>query len=286
MRPECLTPPRKLGWHARSDWGDGVRSVAQPAPVRPAGFAPAPSSWTQRSPYGLAPGFDTFASTSQLRFEPFDHQLRAATVALRQMAGRAILADEVGLGKTIEAGIVLSELRPRDLAPQVLVVVPAGLVGQWREELERKFGLPSVVASRQGWEPATEQQPLVDSPVVVASLPSTAARAAPRAPHPPGMGPGDRRRGPPGAQPTYCFVQARPRPAGSFLAVADGHPPRRTVWTTSTISCLWSARVTWVPFPSSAASTEGSCRGSGPRVRREPHAPQKPSQTCAGSCAA
>jgi len=136
------------------------------------------------------PGFDTLASITQLRFEPFEHQLRAAGVALRQMGGRAILADEVGLGKTIEAGIVLSELRARDLASRVLVVVPAGLVGQWREELERKFGLPTAVASRETLMPpgTTGQQSLIalplegplaspgegllESPVVVASLSS------------------------------------------------------------------------------------------------------------------
>jgi hypothetical protein len=52
------------------------------------------------------PGFDTFASVSNLPFEPFDHQLRAASVVLQRMSGRAILADEVGLGKTIEAGTI------------------------------------------------------------------------------------------------------------------------------------------------------------------------------------
>ncbi len=82
----------------------------------------------------------------QLRFEPFDYQLRAARTVLRRMRGRGILADEVGLGKTIEAGLVLSELRMRGLADRVLVVVPAGLVDQWRDELERKFGLPTTIA--------------------------------------------------------------------------------------------------------------------------------------------
>ena len=97
------------------------------------------------------PGFDTLAALSELRFEPFDYQLRAASVVLRQMNGRAILADEVGLGKTIEAGIVITELRQRGLATRVLVLAPTGLVGQWGEELERKFGCPTIVASRDGW---------------------------------------------------------------------------------------------------------------------------------------
>src|SRR5260370_40927136 len=62
------------------------------------------------------------------------------------MQGRAVLGDGVGLGKTIEAGLVLSELRLRGLATRALVLAPAGLVGQWCEELERKFALPCAVA--------------------------------------------------------------------------------------------------------------------------------------------
>jgi SNF2 family DNA or RNA helicase len=91
------------------------------------------------------PGFDTFLSVPALRFTPFDYQLQAARSALRRMRGRAILADEVGLGKTIEAGLILAELRLRGLADRTLVITPAGLVAQWQEELERKFGVPTAI---------------------------------------------------------------------------------------------------------------------------------------------
>ncbi|MBV8539550.1 MAG: DEAD/DEAH box helicase [Pseudonocardiales bacterium] len=117
------------------------------------------------------PGFDTVLSESRLAFTPFDYQLATMQTVLRRMRGRAILADEVGLGKTIEAGLVLSELRMRGLADRALVVTPAGLVGQWREELERKFVLPTTVAARGGWERGG------DRPVVLASL--AAARRDP-----------------------------------------------------------------------------------------------------------
>ena len=70
------------------------------------------------------PGFDTFLSEASLRFTPFDYQLQAARSALRRMRGRAILADEVGLGKTIEAGLILAELRLRGLADRALVIAP------------------------------------------------------------------------------------------------------------------------------------------------------------------
>ncbi len=117
------------------------------------------------------PGFDTLASVPQLRFTPFPHQLQAAQSALRRMRGRAILADEVGLGKTIEAGLVLSELRLRGLADRTLVIVPAGLVEQWQEELDRKFALPTTVAAGGSWVSSP------DRPVVLASL--AAARRDP-----------------------------------------------------------------------------------------------------------
>jgi superfamily II DNA or RNA helicase len=97
------------------------------------------------------PGFDVFLSRPSLGFEPFDYQWQTAQTVLRRMRGRAILADEVGLGKTIEAGLVLSELRTRGLGDRALVVVPAGLTEQWREELERKFALPATIATRREW---------------------------------------------------------------------------------------------------------------------------------------
>ena len=112
------------------------------------------------------PGFDTFLSVPALHFTPFDYQLQAARSALRRMRGRAILADEVGLGKTIEAGLILAELRLRGLAGRTLVITPAGLVAQWQEELERKFGVPTTTPGQD-----------VDRGVLVASL--AAARRDP-----------------------------------------------------------------------------------------------------------
>jgi hypothetical protein len=129
------------------------------------------------------PGFETFMCEPRLRFEPFPHQLEAAARVLRHMQGRAILADEVGLGKTIEAGIVLCELRLRGLANRTLVVVPAGLVGQWREELERKFALPCTIAdarfvARPSAEPADGPEPVVIVSLATARRERLAAQLA------------------------------------------------------------------------------------------------------------
>lgn len=115
------------------------------------------------------PGFETFVSLPELRFEPFDFQLNAAAAVLRRMRGRAILADEVGLGKTIEACLILAELRLRRVARRILILVPPGLVQQWREELERKFALPSEVLTATG---IPDHAPGGDPPVLIASLAS------------------------------------------------------------------------------------------------------------------
>jgi SNF2 family DNA or RNA helicase len=121
------------------------------------------------------PGFDRLVSLPRLRFEPFDYQLRATETVLGRMRGRAILADEVGLGKTIEAGLVLSELRLRGLASRALVLAPTGLLSQWDEEFKRKFALPSrVSASAREW---SRDQGREDDAILIASL--AAARRAP-----------------------------------------------------------------------------------------------------------
>jgi SNF2 family DNA or RNA helicase len=119
------------------------------------------------------PGFDTLLSLPQLAFDPFDYQRETAATVLRRMRGRAILADEVGLGKTIEAGLIASELRLRGLADRTLVITPAGLVVQWREELERKFGLPTAILSGKDRVPTGRG----NQPVLLASL--AAARRDP-----------------------------------------------------------------------------------------------------------
>ncbi len=73
--------------------------------------------------------------------ELYEHQLIAVRKVLDEFQGRSILADEVGLGKTIEAGMVMSEYLARGLIRSFLVLAPASLVRQWQEELRSKFGI-------------------------------------------------------------------------------------------------------------------------------------------------
>jgi hypothetical protein len=89
---------------------------------------------------GLLQGFDELLCLPTLRgIETYWYQLETVRKVLKQFRGRVLLADEVGLGKTIEAGMVLKEYLLRGMAERVLVLTPATLVGQWREEMVAKF---------------------------------------------------------------------------------------------------------------------------------------------------
>ncbi len=103
---------------------------------------------------------DRLISLDSLRgVDQFPHQLRASLRVLRDLGGRALLADEVGLGKTIEAGIILKEYLLRGQVRTVLVLVPASLVEQWAQELREKFELDFVVS--RGAAGAWGSHPLV-----------------------------------------------------------------------------------------------------------------------------
>src|SRR6266404_9076085 len=75
------------------------------------------------------------------RIDPNPHQIDAVVFALRRIPeGGCILADEVGLGKTIEAGLIISQLMAEGMR-RVLLVVPKSLLGQWQTELYTLFGI-------------------------------------------------------------------------------------------------------------------------------------------------
>src|SRR5206468_9618306 len=87
-------------------------------------------------------GFDRLICLPLVRdMELLEHQIRTAKTVLQRFRGRALLCDEVGLGKTIEAGLILSELSMRGLARSVLVLVPPSLIEQWQGEMRRKFSI-------------------------------------------------------------------------------------------------------------------------------------------------
>src|SRR5262245_42499020 len=77
------------------------------------------------------------------------HQLEPALAIVRGLASRVLLADEGGLGKTSQAGLILSELRARSVADRTLVLTPAGLREQWAAELRDRFGIDAAVVGAQ-----------------------------------------------------------------------------------------------------------------------------------------
>ncbi len=83
------------------------------------------------------------------RINQLDYQLRTALRVLGPLRGRALLSDEVGLGKTIEAGLVLKELLTRGMVKRFLVLTVPSLVDQWEEELSDKFGLATVTTNQE-----------------------------------------------------------------------------------------------------------------------------------------
>ena len=82
---------------------------------------------------------DLLLAPIQSSVVPLPHQLYALNRAISRHRIRYLLADEVGLGKTIEAGLILRELKLRGMVRRVLVVAPKGLVRQWQTEMRLPF---------------------------------------------------------------------------------------------------------------------------------------------------
>ena len=96
------------------------------------------------------------------------YQVETVRKVLKQYRGRVLLADEVGLGKTVEAGMVLKEYILRGMAERILILTPASLVGQWRDEMEAKFG----IACATSHDPLLRSDPAAfwAQPRVIASI--------------------------------------------------------------------------------------------------------------------
>jgi len=107
-----------------------------------AGQVASPRKFALRSTaarYAFANRYDEFASLENSRIEAKPHQISVAHRVISAHPHRFLLCDEVGLGKTVEAGMVLKELRARGVAKRVLILVPANLRLQWQGELKNKF---------------------------------------------------------------------------------------------------------------------------------------------------
>jgi superfamily II DNA or RNA helicase len=124
----------------------------------------------------LQKGFDELLSIASVHgLEHFWYQLETVRRVLRDFRGRVLLADEVGLGKTIEACLALKEYWMRGLVSKALILTPPSLVGQWVDELTSKFDLAAATAEPGKVGPDDD---LWDRhSIVVASLPLVRQRA-------------------------------------------------------------------------------------------------------------
>ncbi len=124
---------------------DMAFEIANPDAIEIDGTEPNPVAFRLRGELtrlSLFEGFDELLCLPALQgVEAHWYQVETVRKVLKQYRGRVLLADEVGLGKTIEAGMVLKEYILRGMAERILILVPASLVGQWRDEMAAKFGI-------------------------------------------------------------------------------------------------------------------------------------------------
>src|SRR5690606_8982246 len=93
-------------------------------------------------------------SLASARLDINPHQIGAALFAIRSpLSQGCLLADEVGLGKTIEAGLVIAQ-RWAERRRRILLILPATLRKQWQLELAEKFGLPSLILEGRSYNTA------------------------------------------------------------------------------------------------------------------------------------
>jgi superfamily II DNA or RNA helicase len=123
----------------------------------------------------LAQSFEDLVCLPSLNgVDTYVYQQETVRRVLRHFKGRALLADEVGLGKTIEACLVLKEYWVRGMVRKVLVLTPPSLVTQWKGELAEKFGLAPVSPDDSAFrsDPARfwREQPLVVASIAMARL--------------------------------------------------------------------------------------------------------------------
>lgn len=90
-----------------------------------------------------------FQSLDYINVEPFNHQVENAILFFRRLSPRGLIADDVGLGKTITAGLIAAELLERGRIESILVVGPKPILYQWQEELLTKFGINANAAVGQ-----------------------------------------------------------------------------------------------------------------------------------------
>ena len=121
---------------------------------------------------GAVPAMDALQAAATADISIWPYQLEPALAVTGGHASRILIADEVGLGKTVQAGLIVAEALARRNDAHVLVLCPAGLRGQWHEELTTRFRLSPVVldsTSLRQFAPVNDANPWAVYPLVIAS---------------------------------------------------------------------------------------------------------------------
>jgi len=152
---------------------DRPRPLASPAGLRRVGWR----AWLRafRALVASATPCGRLRTASGARIALHAYQLEPALALLTGLATRILVADEVGLGKTIEAGLIVSELRAREPDARTLILTPAGLRDQWASELRDHFAIEAAIVDaalvrRALGQVAAGTNPWAIWPVVIASL--------------------------------------------------------------------------------------------------------------------
>ena len=99
---------------------------------------------------------DKLITANNFKIVPLPHQILAVNNVLGQFMPRCLIADEVGLGKTIEASLIYEELKLRGMVKRILIISPAGLTVQWRDELKTKFNEEFSILDRNSFKAMRE----------------------------------------------------------------------------------------------------------------------------------
>jgi len=143
--------------------GDGTLAWVLESKLQPAEVSAEPADWVTESPSSAArfgatltraklTGMfsDTLYSFNATRTTFRPYQFKPVLKLLQTGSARLLIADEVGLGKTIEAGLIWTELEARHEADRVLIVCPSVLVAKWQSEMEQRFEMPVRALDTEG----------------------------------------------------------------------------------------------------------------------------------------
>ena len=158
------TPPVRISFSSEKD--AAILKLAETGTV-----SPAADLYLHRQALALllSPGFDTLLSINAVQnIKLLEYQLATVRHVLKNLRGRALLCDEVGLGKTIEAGLIMMEYLLRGLVRRVLILTPPSLVEQWREEMQTRFNLDFITYDAAEFK--TTPRPWSSFPRIIASI--------------------------------------------------------------------------------------------------------------------